>query len=392
MRKTSTGTNRGNMDYSPNRTQKILFWVLIILLPLILIAVSYLPVSGLTRLIYFGSDFSKNALPAVQAVPHALVDGPGYDGQFYAQVALDPLLRDPALSTALDNPAYRSKRILLPILAYLTGLGQTAMVLNSYALLNFVFYLLLIYGLIRFVKPTRLRDFICIIPICWGTGSILSLARSLTDFPATVLLFFTLWSGNDLPVLLACLCRETTLINLLGVVDTTLPLQKNIRRMALILLPFSLWGVFVSLTFGMHGFFGSANFSFPFVSLARQLYLNALELIRYPGFRSISEMAAILSFCIQAVYLASHPSKNPIWKAAIGSVILFLCLGPSVLVQDLAYARVILPLSFGFNLLLIQEDRRFLPWFAAGNIGAFGGLARVLMIILSVISPIKIAM
>ena len=45
-------------------------------------------------------------------------------GQFYVQLALDPLLRDPAIEQALDNFPYRSRRILFSWTAFLLDLGQ----------------------------------------------------------------------------------------------------------------------------------------------------------------------------------------------------------------------------------------------------------------------------
>jgi len=77
----------------------------------------YHPDTGLTSLIQFGDQFEARALPALRAVPHAVREGAGYDGQFYAQLALDPLLRSESIDTALDGAAYRGRRILLPSLA-----------------------------------------------------------------------------------------------------------------------------------------------------------------------------------------------------------------------------------------------------------------------------------
>ena len=48
----------------------------------------------------------------------------GYDGQFYAQIALDPTLRNPGLKDACDNLAYRAQLIAMPVASYVLGLGQ----------------------------------------------------------------------------------------------------------------------------------------------------------------------------------------------------------------------------------------------------------------------------
>ena len=76
--------------------------------------------TGFTELIDFGDQFHQTALPAIRDVPH-YVDprSPGYDGQWYAQLALEPLLRNRGLDLALDTPQYRARRILFSWTAYL---------------------------------------------------------------------------------------------------------------------------------------------------------------------------------------------------------------------------------------------------------------------------------
>src|SRR5262245_6473457 len=75
---------------------------------LVYIASYYEPGLGFTRLIVFGDKFAPVALPEVQATPHYVSHGWGYDGQWYAQLAARPNPWDPELQRALDNPWYRS--------------------------------------------------------------------------------------------------------------------------------------------------------------------------------------------------------------------------------------------------------------------------------------------
>ena len=112
------------------------------------------PENGFTQLIVFGSKFADQALPEVRETPHTVIDDShGYDGQFYAQIAMDPLLRDPALHGALDNFSYRSRRILMPAVAHIAGLGQPFWILQAYALLNVVCWLVLAAVLLRWFRP-----------------------------------------------------------------------------------------------------------------------------------------------------------------------------------------------------------------------------------------------
>jgi hypothetical protein len=66
------------------------------------------------------------ASPYLHGIPrHVLSKGElGYDGQFFLTLALDPSLGHKGSIAALDNPRYRYRRILYPILAYLLAFGR----------------------------------------------------------------------------------------------------------------------------------------------------------------------------------------------------------------------------------------------------------------------------
>ena len=64
---------------------------------------------GFVSLIDFGQRFRERALPEVREFTPPSRSGWGYDGQFYAQLALRPSLDDPALERALDNATYRAR-------------------------------------------------------------------------------------------------------------------------------------------------------------------------------------------------------------------------------------------------------------------------------------------
>ena len=84
-------------------------WVTVYLISvavfLMLVGQFYQPEYGFTSLIEFGDRFSVKNLP-----PHCYVmpKSDGYDGQFYAKLALDPLLLKPAFDAQdVDGLAYR---------------------------------------------------------------------------------------------------------------------------------------------------------------------------------------------------------------------------------------------------------------------------------------------
>ena len=70
----------------------------------------YLPGLGFTYLVQFGSRHHDRYLPEVKAMNHyEAPDSPGYDSQWYVQIALHPRLRDPVLAKSVDSLPYRAK-------------------------------------------------------------------------------------------------------------------------------------------------------------------------------------------------------------------------------------------------------------------------------------------
>ncbi len=65
---------------------------------------------------------------------HIPTANPGYDGQFYYQIARDPL----HAAQFLDKPPYRYQRIVYPLLVFLLSGGQATLVPYMLLLVNFV--------------------------------------------------------------------------------------------------------------------------------------------------------------------------------------------------------------------------------------------------------------
>ena len=71
-----------------------------------LVASKFNPVTGLTGLIRFGEPWESRRHHALNGLPIETIQGSnGYDGQFYAQIALDPLLSDPGELNRVIDPA-----------------------------------------------------------------------------------------------------------------------------------------------------------------------------------------------------------------------------------------------------------------------------------------------
>lgn len=75
--------------------------------------------------------------PRLQGADLVILAGKrGNDGQQFLSLALDPLQQLPGTSAALDNPIYRGKRLLYPLLAWLLGGGQPALIPWGLGLIN----------------------------------------------------------------------------------------------------------------------------------------------------------------------------------------------------------------------------------------------------------------
>ncbi|RDJ93586.1 hypothetical protein B4Q13_20935, partial [Lacticaseibacillus rhamnosus] len=75
-------------------------------------------------MLFYGETFYPDRLPMLRDVPiYTQRRSTGYDAQFYSQIAVAGNPFHPDLAKALDSPAYRSHRILLPLLVHAAGFG-----------------------------------------------------------------------------------------------------------------------------------------------------------------------------------------------------------------------------------------------------------------------------
>jgi hypothetical protein len=124
--------------------------------------------------------------------------------------------------------------------------------------------------------------------------------------------------------------------------------------------------------------------SYPLPKVVRfAFYLVMILFTLFQQTRSLEELAEILvtaTLLVQCGYmlymLLKRRVNSPLWRVGAAFAVLFLILGPAVMVEQLAYTRAMLPLTLVFNLLIIRETPpNFLFWFITGNAGLYIGLA-----------------
>ncbi len=235
-----------------SRTHVVCLGMALALCALFLGAVArfYHPGLGFTALIGFpeGRDYEA---PALQAIPHYVYpEGASYDGQFYAQRALDPLVRDPLVDRAMDLAPFRARRILFSWTACLLGVGRPAWIIEAYALQNVAAWLLLALLLARWMPPRTPRGLALWAACLFSHGLLWSVRFALLDGPSLVLTAIAVVLIERQSHLLSALvvglnglARET---NVLGIVAQPLPRSwpgwwRLAVAVALAVLPLLLW-------------------------------------------------------------------------------------------------------------------------------------------------------
>ena len=352
------------------------------------------PETGFTSLINFGDQFRDRALPAVRVVAHHVNENSsGYDGQFYAQLAVDPLVRDPAIEQAVDNFSYRARRILFSWTAFLLGLGQPRLILQAYAVQNILCWLVLACLLLRWLPPVDFKNFFLWFGCLFSSGLISSVRFSLLEGPSLLLLALTIvliergkpWLAAGL-IGLSGLGRETNLLSGACLLERRqLPgrlsgAAVSVARGLMIGLPLTLWLVY--LNYSDHGLSlttGTANVAGPFSGYVGEWGITLSEL-REAGWTSDVRFSlfTLISLTTQAVVLTLRSDRHaPWWRAGIAYAVLMMFLGPAVWAgYPGAATRVLVPMAVAFNVLLPRSGG-FWPLAILGNLSVLHGIEAI---------------
>ena len=342
----------------------------------------YHPGTGFTALLGMpaGHDLETAAF---RSVPHYEYPAwASYDGQFYVQRALDPLLRDPEVDRAMDLAPFRARRILFSWTAYAIGLGRPAWIVEAYALQNVACWLVLAWLLARWIAPTTGRGLALWAACLFAHGMMWSVRFALLDGPSLLLIALAVAAVERGRPLLSALIggvsalgRET---NLLVAFAQPMPSgRRQWMRLALALglavVPIAIWYDYLWSIYRSTSFAGTNQLVLPGTAIAGT-WRDALLAVARSGVWSGAGLTFGLLFALaaQAAYLfVRRAYAAPWWRVAVGYAVLMLLLDQTLANPATgAISRVLLPMTVGFNVLLAGEHRaaRFWPWFAAGNL------------------------
>lgn len=348
----------------------------------------YIPEYGFTYLIGQGDEPARafDWIEERDVTVYRHFRSSGYDAQYYAQLAIDPALRDETLTESMDNLPYRARRILLPWTAYVLGLGQPNWVLNIYALQNVICWFLLGWLLLRWFPPTTLDRAVRWLGIMLSVGVWFSAFSSLVDGPSLLLLALALrwieqgksWRATAV-LALSGLAKETNVLGAAGLAPARWQAWPQWGRAVLqglvVALPLLAWFFFLKWRFAESGSLaGARNFAVPFVAYGErwlELYQGVVSGETRWKFLSAG-IATHLSITVQALFLlAWWQWRQAAWRMMVPFTVLAFSLGPAVWEgYPGASSRVLLPLLLAFN-LLVPLGRRWWPILLLGNLTLF---------------------
>jgi len=346
--------------------------------------------TGFTALIRFGDDFAATRLPAIRALPLKSFPGAGYDGQFYAQLAVDPHFTTPEVQAAVDNPAYRVRRFGLSLLAHVLGGGSPWLTLQVYALLNTALWLLFAWLCWREIGADNLRGTLRWCAIVLGLGALDSVRLSLSDLPAALLILLAVRAARHARsamaagwLLLAGFFRETAILALPGLwrgdVRSAPDRIRFLLSAAVCALPLVAWVLWLQTALpGAGG--GVGNFLLPGQGNVRHI-AECLAAFASGNFdsRYVWGLIGALALGLQSVSLLLRwRDPNPWVRLALPFALLYWCLGPAVWHSYWTAARALLPLTLAFNLTLPASGRGFWWRFALGNACTLHAIYRLL--------------
>lgn len=328
----------------------------------------YIPGKGFSSLIAFGSQSEAQRLSKVRKLDYYVEkDSDGYDAQYYAQIAMDPSLQNKQLRNAVDSLPYRARRILMPAVSYVLGFGEPGAILQVYATLNAVCWLLLAVLLLHWFPPASWEHFLRWVGVLGTFGLSLSVRHALTDGPSLLLLALGIYLlERQRPWLAAAVlglsgvAKETSVLGATAFIPQRIfswgEWPKAIVRGALVGLPLALWLGYISWQVGAAADVGARNFDLPLAGYYRK-WVATLG-----GFNDVAlgapgahwSLISLVVLTTQAAFLAARPKwSDPWWRIGACYTLLMVFLGDAVWEgYPGAASRVLLPMQLAFNVLV----------------------------------------
>jgi hypothetical protein len=322
-----------------------------------------------SHFIVAGSDFfSSNSF----AHDITILDGQGYDGQFFYRYALNPFsLEYPGIE--VDLPPYRHQRIVYPILAWLLSFNKPDLVPASLVLVN----LLALFGcsafLLRIFKIFKISS-VNLITLVILPGIYLSTSRDLSE---VVELFFLLASFYYLLTYktgyfllfstLGLLTRETGIILYFPLVLWYAYKYFKLRTILslLIFLPIGLMFVWKLFLDGIYPNYSvpKQNLAFPFMGIVNSISINIHPITIKDWVESIvwfihlTWTFALFTKTVALIFKKRDWFNNPIPVIILSGVSFSTIFSSAIYIDDWAFVRLLSPLCLMCLIYLLKHGK-----------------------------------
>jgi hypothetical protein len=341
--------------------------------------------NGFTALIGFGGKQAASVVPAIRDLPHSVMRGTsGYDGQYYAQMAVDPLLKHPLTDSAMDEAPLRARRILLSWTAYVLGFGRPGWILQVFALQNVFAWIALTFVLRRWFAMTTPRGLALWLATVFSAGLLWSIRFALLDGPSLLLISLAVASiESGRRWLAACICgiaglaRETNVLSLSALTDpaewtSARLIARQVGLVLLALVPLAIWFDYIHAIYRSEIFTSGETLARPLAGALWRTHV-ALEQLGDGAYKPAAMTCAMVAaFGTQVGFLVARPRwKEPWWRIGIAYAALLPLLGqPLWTGTPPTVIRVELPLLVAFNVGLRGVSRADAFWLllACGNL------------------------
>jgi hypothetical protein len=293
---------------------------------------------NVSSFIVAGDQYVDISLPI-----RVLKNQPGYDGQFYFGLAIDPFLtKNPSNGIYIDNPKYRQQRIIYPLLVHILSIGKIEFIPTMMVVVNLisVCVISLLAGVycIRIGKNPLLSLLFSFFP-----GLFISFSRNLTEIVAltfflAAILFIKDKNKSILFLSLTIFTRETTVILILTILFFAYKEKwRNWLYHLLPLLLYGLWQIYLFLQWGIENGQSKEIIDFPGKSLL-QLLTNSIKNFDFNNLFSLSLLLVV--FLLVLITFRTNKSQNFIRYSWILYFILGLSLSDFVWVEPYSFMRV----------------------------------------------------
>ena len=313
-------------------------------------------------------NMNSNVMALAQSIDPLIRIHKPYDGAFYYAMAVDPLLLTDRGLRYIDEPAYRCKRVLYPLAAYVLALGDARRLPYTMLLVNVAAWFFLGWVAWKTASLLGVSRVLLVTAAMTTTGITFSVFRSMGEPLAFALAFWGcyLWESERpwaavAAFALAGLAREAMLFIPLNILFYEIVFRRNKSplvslRLLLGFLPLAGWVLYMKSRLAPVPYNELQWIQVPFVGFYK-VAMNAFEVCKTSTDlqRTLSLSVITVVLTLLAVYFFFRNRTLWVWLALSQALFCYLVRGYAIWDFHSGSCRAIIPLMiFSSVYLLVQ--------------------------------------